>query len=54
MTYSCAEKMKAIFSKYSEAIASDVLATEFCEGENEDSREWDINGEEVKISLAKK
>ncbi len=54
VTYSCAEKMKAIFSKYSEAIASDVLATEFCEGENEDSREWDINGEKVKISLAKK
>ena len=46
--------MKAIFSKYSEAIASDVLATEFREGENEDSREWDINGEKVKISLAKK
>ena len=54
VTYSCEEKMKAIFEKYGKDIASDVLATEFREGEDENSKEWDINGEKVKISLMKK
>ena len=51
--YSCDEKLKAVFAKYSEQIADDVLATSISEGTDENSVEWDINGEKANISLSK-
>ena len=51
--YSCDEKLKNVFAKYGDQIAKDVLATEISEGSDDASKEWDINGEKVTLSLAK-
>ncbi|MEE3352265.1 MAG: class I tRNA ligase family protein, partial [Saccharofermentanaceae bacterium] len=51
--YSCDEKLKNVFAKYGDQIAKDVLATEISEGSDNSSKEWDINGEKVALSLTK-
>ena len=53
VTYSSDEKLKNILTKYSDAIASDVLANSITEGEDEGAKEVNINGEKIKLSLKK-
>ena len=51
--YSCGEKLAAVFTKFGEQIASDVLATSIEEGSDDNATELDINGEKVNLSLKK-
>ena len=53
MKYSCGEKLAAVFTKFGEQIASDVLATSIEEGSDDNATELDINGEKVNLSLKK-
>ena len=53
VSYSCDAKLKSVFEKYGAQIASDVLATTIVEGEDDSSKDWDINGEKVRLSLKK-
>ncbi len=47
------EKISAIVEKNAEEIKEDVLALEIKDGECENSKEWNINGEKVKIGVEK-
>ncbi len=47
------EKIAGIFSNNKEAISTDVLANDICAGRSDISKEWNINGEKVTLSVEK-
>ena len=54
VTYEADEKVSAIFSKYGENIKSEVLAVSISEGNLSGfEKEWNINGESVKLAVKK-
>jgi len=53
VSYSCDTKLASVFQKYGDQIKADVLATEIKEGSDDASKDWDINGEKVSLSLKK-
>ncbi len=48
------DKIAQIFADNKESISGDVLADDICEGEAGYSKEWNINGEKVTLSVEKK
>ncbi len=46
-------KIAEIFSRNKEAISTDVLADDICEGDTAISKEWNINGETVTLGVEK-
>ena len=54
VTYEADEKVSAIFSKYGENIKSEVLAVSISEGNLSGfEKDWNINGESVKLAVKK-
>ena len=52
--YSGNDTIAKIFADNKDSIATDVLADDICEGASDISKEWNINGEEVVLSVEKK
>ena len=49
------DKIKEVMTKYTDEIKNDVLADDMClDAEGEYSKEWDINGEKVRLGVEKK
>lgn len=51
--YSGNDNIGKIFADNKESISTDVLANDICEGKAEISKEWNINGEMVTLSVEK-
>ena len=47
------EKICAIVAKNSDIIKDEVLATDICDNNYDNSKEWNINGEKVNIGVEK-
>lgn len=49
------DKIKEVMTKYTDEIKNDVLADDMClDAEGGYSKEWDINGEKVRLGVEKK
>lgn len=52
--YSGNDTIAKVFADNKDSIATDVLADDICEGTSDISKEWNINGEKVVLSVEKK
>lgn len=52
--YSGNDTIAKVFADNKDSIATDVLADDICEGASDISKEWNINGEKVVLSVEKK